>query len=478
MGSLFKNSIFNLVYKALNVVFPLITAAYVSRVLSPAGIGEVAFAQNIVSYFVLVAGLGLINYGTKEIGKCQTNIEQYSQIYFELFIINFISTLVCTIIYYFVISFANFFINDKKLYLVVGLSLVFNFIQIDWFYQGIEKYQYIAVRSIITKIICLGALIVFVKKEEDIIPFALISVLGNGFNYFFNIIQIKKYLVFSSDILKKINIKRHIKPVIILLASTISVQLYTKIDTTMLGIFQNSKSVGYYTYAVKISDLILNLAIAVIMILLPRLSLYYYTGQTNKFKQLIEYSTEIIIFFTVPLSAGILGVANEAVIFLFGQDFSPASITVRILSVLIVIKAIGYLYGTQVLMTVNEEKKLLWSTIAGACLNICLNLLLIPRLEERGAAIASVISETVVMIIQIYCSRKYANSFIRGYKTFFKVLFGTGIMMVVIFTFDKIYPPSNLRLFFSIFIGGLVYFVIEVLLKNKIIFEFIKIIKK
>ena len=55
--SLSKNAFYNVIYKCLNVVFPLITMAYVSRILLPIGVGKVASAQNIVAYFVLIASI-------------------------------------------------------------------------------------------------------------------------------------------------------------------------------------------------------------------------------------------------------------------------------------------------------------------------------------------------------------------------------------------------------------------------------------
>lgn len=63
MKSLFKNSIYFVGYRLINVIYPLITATYVSRVLKPAGVGEAALAQNIVIFLVAVALLGIPNYG-------------------------------------------------------------------------------------------------------------------------------------------------------------------------------------------------------------------------------------------------------------------------------------------------------------------------------------------------------------------------------------------------------------------------------
>ena len=53
--SIAKNSIFFLIYNVLNVIFPFVTGIYVARILLPESIGQVAYAQNIAQYFVILA---------------------------------------------------------------------------------------------------------------------------------------------------------------------------------------------------------------------------------------------------------------------------------------------------------------------------------------------------------------------------------------------------------------------------------------
>ena len=55
---LFQNSVYNVIYKLLDALFPLVSAAYLGRVLMSDGDGKVAYAQNNAQYFVLAASLG------------------------------------------------------------------------------------------------------------------------------------------------------------------------------------------------------------------------------------------------------------------------------------------------------------------------------------------------------------------------------------------------------------------------------------
>ena len=57
--SLARNGLLNVLYQAFSLVFPLIYASYVARILNADGIGRVGFASNIVSYFLLLASFGI-----------------------------------------------------------------------------------------------------------------------------------------------------------------------------------------------------------------------------------------------------------------------------------------------------------------------------------------------------------------------------------------------------------------------------------
>ena len=94
----------------------------------------------------------------------------------------------------------------------------------DWFYQGIEEYAYIAKRSFVVKLISVVLIFVFIRTKEDTVAYALIYCLGIGGNNLFNILNLRKHKV--KIVLTDISLKRHLKPIFVLLASVIAVELY------------------------------------------------------------------------------------------------------------------------------------------------------------------------------------------------------------------------------------------------------------
>lgn len=474
MLSVAKNAVYNVIYRVVNVIYPLITSVYVSRILLVEGIGKVSSAQNIVNYFVIIAALGIPTYGTKIIASVKKNPQQINTAFSELLIINSISTAVCTVLYYLLIVISPYFYEGFKLYAVCGIMIPLNFINVDWFYQGQEQYGYIMKRNIYVK--CISLLLIFglVKTSDDYINYAIILSLGTSLNYFFNILHLrnKVRLVFRG-----INLKIHIKPIMILLASTLAIEIYTLLDTTMLTFLCNDIVVGYYTTAVKAIKVIRTLVTAITAVFLPRLSFYYYNGDYNKFNQLILLEIKILCFITIPTAVGIFLVADDAIIVMFGSSFSGSILAFRLFSISIISVAFSNFIGNQILITVGKENKVLISTIFGACINVILNLMLIGRFQHYGATIASIISEVCVTGIQLYYAREYLNVKINKnyfYSLFFSLLVMVALVVLVQATITAIF----IRLFLSVVIGVISFIICAFVLKNDICLICIKKILK
>lgn len=165
--SLTKNSIYNIIYTLANIIFPFITSIYVSRILLPTGVGKVVSAQNIAAYFVTFAALGLPSYGVREFSKVRNNDYEKNKLFTELLILNVISTTLAVLGFYFLVYCNDGFNGEWALYLTCGLTIFFNYLNIDWMYRGLEEYGFITGRSLLIKIVSLIALFMFVKTQSD-----------------------------------------------------------------------------------------------------------------------------------------------------------------------------------------------------------------------------------------------------------------------------------------------------------------------
>lgn len=466
--SLVKNSLYNVAYKLLNVIFPLVSATYIARVIFAKGVGEVSYAQNIVSYFTTIAALGIPNYGIREIAKVRKNKEETDKVFFELFSINTVSTTICIWAYLVLIHFVAVLNSNIKMYYAVGLLLVFNYINVDWFYQGNEEYAYIVKRSFVIKLISLMAMFIFVRNEGDAISYALISSLATGGNNVFNIINLKKYKLKVN--LDKLNVKRHLKPIFIMLGSVVAVELYTMLDTTMIGTLCDSSSVGYYTNSMKLIKLLITVITAIGGVLLPRLSQYYAEGKLNECQVVVNKVFRAMLFLFVPCEIGIILTAHLIMPVMFGDSFIPAVSTLKIAALLICTLGFSNLFGTQILLTFGEEKKLLCCTVIGAVSNIIMNALLIPLYQQNGAAVASVISEILVTLMAVIFSHKYIKIRLET-RYITSIVASTVSMALVVLAVMKISINEFVLLGMAIISGAICYLAVNSITKNPELIE-------
>ena len=469
--SLMKNSIYNILYKTLNIVFPLITSVYVARVLMADKIGKVAAAQNIVSYFTLLAAMGIPTYGVKLIAQYAVKSKESSKAFSELFIINFSLSVVCSIIYYSLIFFVDYFDGQELLYSVCGLNIIFNIFNVDWFYQGIQEYGYIAIRSFIFKFLSLVALVFFVRNPEDYIIYALISSGALVGNYIFNIIRIRKYVTFSFF---DLHFSEHLHHIFILFAATIAAEVYVLIDTTMLDILCDSSIVGYYTMSMRVIRIVRGLVVAISAVFLPQLSYYYYNGNQGEFYRLTNKGLHILTVFSIPAALGLFLVSDEAITVFFGSGFANSIFTTRILSISIVTVAFSNFIGMQILVTIGKEGITMISTICGALTNIILNCFLISSYQHYGAAIASVITEGLVMMIQIILARKYIN-FKFGWAKVIPSAICLGITVCFLKTLNC---PMIIKLLLECGVGAIVYGIVLIIMKDEFALSVKKMIFK
>ena len=107
------NFIMNFILTASNFIFPLITFPYVSRVLGASGTGKVSFAISVVSYFTMVAALGVPTYGIRAAAKARDDQEKLNRTTQEILIIHLFMMILVSIAYIMAILFVPRFQSDR-----------------------------------------------------------------------------------------------------------------------------------------------------------------------------------------------------------------------------------------------------------------------------------------------------------------------------------------------------------------------------
>lgn len=468
--SLKKNAFYSSLKAFLTLVFPLVTFPYASRILLPEGIGKVNFANSVVSYFILIASLGIGGYATREAARLKHDKIALTKFFKEILFINLVCSIIAYILFLIALFFVPKFSEYRNLLLVCSIKIIISTMGIEWIYIANEDFRYITVRSFIFQFISLGYLFAFVKTQDDILHYAIFGILTSVGSNLFNLIHVRKYI----DVRQKITfeVKRHFKYIFVFWGMALITSIYTMLDTTMLGFFSNDVQVGFYAASTKLGHMVLNMLTAITTVLLPRLSAYVQRGDMASFKTLSQKSACILLLLAIPMMTGLFILAEPAVLLLSGQEYLPAVPVMQLIIPIIVIITLGSLTGGQVLPSIGKEKISLYSYIAGSIVNLTLNLIFIPKIGALGAALGTVCAEFMVTIIQLLYVRKYilSKDFL---LTFIESLFASLIMMVGIYFLLQKIENLILQIGISVVVGISIYALILFCCRNKFFMEYL-----
>lgn len=408
--SIKHNALMNILLNLSNILFPLISFPYVTRVLSVDGIGVVNFYNTLGSYAVMIAGLGISTYGIRACAMRRDNSKELSSCVKELFTIKLITSIIVIIILSILALFVTRISSNLKLLFIQIIYIGFNICNLEWFYSGIEQYSYITKRAVLVRFISVLLIFVFVKNTGDFICYGFLSVFGNLVSTIINIIYSKKFIDLSWTSLKELNIIQHIKPSLTLFSAILAVSIYTSLDTLMLGFISGDTDVGLYTVSVKVKTILLTFINSLSNVLLPRLSYYVKCELWDEYKKVLSKAISVIIFLAMPITIFFTIEASESILILSGKEYLSATIGMRILMPIVLISGISNIIGNQILIPNNLEKYFSKAVTIGAIIDLIFNFILMPKYGFVGAAVATLLAEIAQAFVQLCYSKNFLNN--------------------------------------------------------------------
>ncbi len=466
MKSIKKNYIYNVFYQVLLVIIPLITIPYLSRVLGADGIGTVSFAESIVSYFVLFANLGINIYGQREISYAQDDKKRRSIAFYNIFITKLITATTALTIY----SICYFTVLHNTIYLILFVQIISVIFDITWFFQGIEEFDKIVIRNTIIKLISIIFIYTLVKGKNSVIIYCVSVVLFPLLGFLSLWPNLSAYI--DRIDLSKINVANVLKVSLTLFLPTIAIQVYTVLDKTMIGIItKDALENGYYEQSVKISRSLLMLITALSTVVIPRVGYYYDKNDHDMVKDILYRSYRFVFMMSIPMCFGLYFVSYNFIPWFLGAGFDKSIILVQIFSLLIICISLSNVTGMQYFVPTEQQTKLTISVCIGAVVNFILNCLLIPSFKSVGAAVASVIAEAIITIVQFILAKDYI-SIPKILRNATKYLVSGIVMLIILFTFARNREPSVFNSLIISAIGATSYFTTLLILKDEFLLDF------
>ena len=173
--SIKRNTVYNAIKTLSSIIFPLITFPYISRVLLTENSGKIDFGLSIVSYFSLIASLGITTYAIRECSAVREEKNKLSYVASQLWSINIITTVVAYIALTVTLLCYRKLDNYRTLIIIQSLSILATTLGADWLNSAMEDFKYITIRTVAFQFFSLLLMLIFVHKPEDYMKYAVIT---------------------------------------------------------------------------------------------------------------------------------------------------------------------------------------------------------------------------------------------------------------------------------------------------------------
>ena len=470
--SLKVNYVFNLLNTISGLLFPLITFPYVSRILLADGIGLINFFQSIIQYVTLLTCLGIPMYAIREIAKVRDNISERNKVAVEILLLHASLTVVGYLIVTILIMTITQVQENIPLFLLLSTTIFFTAIGCEWFYQGVEDFIYITIRSLIVRCISVFLLFFIVKTKEDMLWYAAYSVFGILGGNIFNFVRLRKYISIKDLYLSELRPFKHLLPALHIFVLNLVISIYVQLNSVMLGFIADTTAVGLFTAASKLSHMVLGIIGALGTAMLPRLSNLIAIGQKEEFNRLAQKSMQFVIAISIPMTIGMIVTSPYLIPLFCGVSYTPAILTLQILSPIIIAIGMSNIMGIQILYPQKQENKVIICTALGAIVNFLLNFWLIPQYAQDGAAIATLIAEIVVTASMIFVGKKYIpiNWLNKSYLYYF---ISSIVMGFLVYMWMRCALSDVILINFMVAccIGIFTYIISLLIMKDSLIFE-------
>lgn len=381
---------------------------YVARYLGPMQFGIFSYAGAFVALFAALSKLGLDGVVVRELinqPECKNKIlgtAFWLKVTASLVVLGVIAT---------ILPWSS---NDKQtnIYIyIIAMGLLFQTFEIaDFYFQSTTQIKYVSMCRTVQLAISSAVKLYLIYIEADLMPFVIVTLIDQIMLalafilmlYAKNSISIFSY--FSKSIATSL-----LKDSWPLIVSSLAISLYMRIDQIIIKELLGVADVGLYSAALRISETTYLVPVIICTSIFPAII------ATKKLGDEI-YSKRILILFESMMLASIL-IAIPISIFsdlimksLFGEKYMIAGSVLAIHVWSGVFVFMGVAAGKWMLVE-NITKQTMYRTLAGAIINILLNLILIPIYGIKGSALATLITCFTTSILMNYISVKTRKCF-------------------------------------------------------------------
>lgn len=392
---------------AVRVASPFVSMAlvvYASRMLGPSGFGIYAAALTFVLFFEELASLGIQHVITRDVAVAPRKLGAYLNAAAVLAVAASSGTLVLLYLALYAIDYPP---ETASAVRWLSLSLLFTvaLVYLEAAFQGLQRFDVAAAMrftEVVLKVALgvaaihqgygvlglIGAVVVSRAVATAVGSWWVFRV-GHRFSWEIDATTLKQLVRLSGTF------------VLIGLVTN----AYWKIDVIMLSKMQRASDVGLYTAAYRLMEILKTLSFAYVTALFPVLSRSFEQGRES-LEKTCTLSIKYLNILSAPIVIGTFVLSSRIVHLIYGSEFAVAGDVLRILVWTVAIFPPAFVMARALVASHHQRADLVANVIAMA-VNVSLNVYLIPRWSHRGAAVATIVSVTALLIVQYrFASRR------------------------------------------------------------------------
>lgn len=393
---------YNMAYRVFSILLPLVTAPYLSRVAGQAGKGLYDYAWSISEVFVLIATLGLTDYGVRAIAKARDDRARLNRTFSEIFRMQ--ATVAAAVLVVWLAYVGLVADEEKTIALHLTMMSVSCLINVDWCLMGLGRFRPIALRNTCVKLMAAGAVFLFVRGPEDLWIYGLA----------WSLATLAGCLLCWPGLRGRVRLERvplrdamrHLRPCAVLLVSVLAVRVYRTMDKVMVGAMAGMAQNGLYASAEQIVYCLSGFISAIGAVLMPKMANLLAHGQTERIRTHMDTSMQLILCMTSAMAFGLAAVAEAFAPLFYGADFAWSGILMIPLGFTLIPIGFANVIRTQWILPQGRDRIVVKSVCTGAAVNLMVNGLLIPRLGAMGAVVGTVLAELSVPAVQFLLLRR------------------------------------------------------------------------
>jgi PST family polysaccharide transporter len=380
--------------QATNFLLSIVVIPHLLRKIGADGFGVVSLAQVVMIYLSILTEYGFNQTATRDIAIARNSDRENISLIFSSVFISKIIFCICSFVLLLILLFTVPIFYDHMGVYLLGFSFVIGqTLLINWFFMGMEKMQYIAIPSLIGRVVFVILVFIFIKQKSDSSLFLFFMGSGNIIAALISIyfaFRIYKLRIINPGRLRIGDEMRKGWPITI---ANFNVTTCQYAGLFILRIFTNDLVVGYYSVAEKIF-----FAMKIMIGIFTQVAFPVVCRLMQTWRELISFFRRVYLPFLmlVIFCSGCVFILSPQIIWLLvGENHAYAGFLLRMFCVALVIVCLN-IPPNLILLADDHRKKYLKIFSIGSAINLLANLILAYFFQATGTVIAVMITEVFI----------------------------------------------------------------------------------